>query len=61
MRCRKILIVPTILALILAAGCREAPRATAPYAWLLEGLPKCSYRKGSIASATAGSMGVVAL
>ena len=48
-----------------AATCRRAfstaLRAIAPYAWLLEGLPKCSWRKGSIASATAGSMGVVAL
>ena len=30
-------------------------------AWPLEGLPKCSQRKGSIAAATSGKMGVVAL
>ena len=29
--------------------------------WPLEGLPKCSQRKGSIAAATSGKMGVVAL
>jgi len=38
-----------------------ALRVVAPYAWLLDGFPKCRCRNGSIASTTAGSIGVVAL
>ena len=52
---------PLVLDAETARAVSMAARARCPNTWVLEGLPACSRRYGSIASTTSAGSGVVAL